>query len=71
MSELPRGYGPAAEDDERMRPLTCEDDDCDPNPHDAEDDAAERQRRAVDRAARRAKEIFGLGVDMMRAQRGF
>jgi len=70
MSELPRGYGPAAEDDERMRPLTCEDD-CDPNPYDAADDAAERQRRAADRAAARAKEIFGMGVAMMRAQRGF
>jgi hypothetical protein len=31
----------------------------------------EETQQAIDRAAARAKEIFNLGAQMMRAQRGF
>jgi hypothetical protein len=63
--------------------LTCQDDEEDQNPYDEDDEEARREeleRRieaaeqrndaALERAAQRAKDIFSMGVDAMKAQRG-
>ena len=54
------------EDERTPRPS----DDADPNPYDAADDAA-RQQRAMERSAAIAKDIWNMGVDAMKGQRGF
>jgi hypothetical protein len=63
MSALPHGYGPGAEDDERLRPPRRDEGE-DVNPYDAEDEA-ERARQA---RQRRAGELSAVLLDITRPQ---